>query len=261
MNELSVSQRKQLASLTTSKGRKATGLFIVEGLRAVGEMNAAMPGAMRDIIATPAWWDEHGDFPLSPHVTAFSAKNIDIDRISSLSTPQPVIATFAIPDRLLPGIGEISSQLTVALDSVQDPGNLGTIIRLCDWWGVRHLFCSHGTVDCYSPKVVQASMGALGRVEVHHVDLPSLVGSAASRGVPVCGTFMQGDDILHSPLPCNGAMLILGNEGNGISPAVETAVTRRLTIPSYAPADHVESLNVATACAICLAMFRCNSTI
>ncbi|MDE5646587.1 MAG: RNA methyltransferase, partial [Muribaculaceae bacterium] len=96
---------------------------------------------------------------------------------------------------------------------------------------------------------------------VHRVDLPKLVSTLAEENVEICGTFMQGDDILHSPLPSQGAMLILGNEGNGISQQVETAVTRRLTIPSYAPADHVESLNVATACAICLAMFRRNSSL
>lgn len=261
MNELTANQRKLLATLSTAKGRKSTGLFLVEGVRAVSEMNAAMPGMMRGIVATAAWWDEHPDFPMPDGAIPYCAKKIDIDRISTLSTPQPVVATFEIPDRPMPPATSLSSQLTVALDSVQDPGNLGTIIRLCDWWGVRHLFCSAGTVDCYSPKVVQSSMGALGRVSVHRVDLPELVSSLAGENVEICGTFMQGDDILHTPLPDRGAMLILGNEGNGISGQIEAAVTRRLTIPSYAPADHVESLNVATACAICLAMFRRNSSL
>lgn len=261
MNELTVNQRKLFASLSTAKGRKASSLFLVEGIRAVSEMNAAMPGGMRDIIATNAWWEQHPGFPVSPGVNTFSAKKIDIDRISSLSTPQPVVATFAIPNIPVPASDEISAQLTVALDDVQDPGNLGTIIRLCDWWGVRHLFCSAHTVDCYSPKVVQASMGALGRVSVHRVDLTSVIDDLKLHGTPICGTFMQGDDLLHSPLPSSGTMIILGNEGNGISPQIEAAVDRRLTIPSYAPADHVESLNVATACAVCLAMFRRNSTV
>lgn len=258
MNELTVNHRKLLATLSAGKGRKATGLFLVEGIRAVAEMSSAMPGAMREIIATAAWWDEHTGFPAAAGVVRYVAKKADIDRISTLSTPQPVIAAFAIPETPVPPVGEIASQLTVALDSVQDPGNLGTIIRLCDWWGVRHLFCSSGTVDCYSPKVVQSSMGALGRVSVHRVSLPELIKELSGCGVPVCGTFMQGDDILHSPLPAPGAMLLLGNEGNGISSEIERLVTRRLTIPSFAPADHVESLNVATACAVCLAMFRRN---
>ena len=260
MNELTANHRKLLATLSAGKGRKATGLFLVEGLRAVAEMNSAMPGAMREIIATTAWWEEHPDFPAASGVVRYVAKKNDIDRISTQSTPQPVIAAFAIPETPLPPVGEIASQLTVALDAVQDPGNLGTIIRLCDWWGVRHLFCSSGTVDCYSPKVVQSSMGALGRVAVHRVNLPELIVELKEYGVPVCGTFMQGDAILHSPLPAPGAMFVLGNEGNGISPGIEQLVTRRLTIPSFAPADHVESLNVATACAVCLAMFRRNSS-
>ncbi len=260
MNELTVNHRKLLATLSAGKGRKATGLFLVEGIRAVAEMNSAMPGAMREIIATAAWWEEHTDFPVAPDVVRYVAKKADIDRISTLSTPQPVIAAFAIPAVAVPSVSDVSSQLTVALDSVQDPGNLGTIIRLCDWWGVRHLFCSSGTVDCFSPKVVQSSMGALGRVAVHRVSLPELITDLAQCGVAVCGTFMQGDDILHSPLPAPGAMLVLGNEGNGISPEIERLVTRRLTIPSFAPAGHVESLNVATACAVCLAMFRRNSS-
>lgn len=260
MNELTVNHRKQLATLSAGKGRKATGLFLVEGIRAVAEMNLAMPGAMREIVATAAWWGEHPDFPVASGVDQYVAKKADIDRISTLSTPQPIIAAFAIPETPVPSVSELSSQLTVALDSVQDPGNLGTIIRLCDWWGVRHLFCSTGTVDCYSPKVVQSSMGALGRVAVHRVSLPELITELIGCDVPVCGTFMQGDDILHSPLPASGAMLVLGNEGNGISPEIERLVSRRLTIPSFAPADHVESLNVATACAVCLAMFRRNSS-
>lgn len=259
MNHLTANHRKFIASLSSPRERRASGLFVVEGVRAIGEMNSAMPGAMREILATSAWWEEHPGFTIPVGTECYVAKRADIEIISSMTTPQPVLALFAIPETTIPSAQELSTQLTVALDGVQDPGNIGTIIRLCDWWGVSHLFCSGVTADCYSPKVVQASMGALGRVKVHRVDLPALVEQISSNGLPVCGTFMQGDDILHSPLPHPGAMLILGNEGNGISPAIESLVTRRLTIPSYAPADHVESLNVATACAVCLAMFRRDS--
>ena len=259
MNELTISQRKRLTSLSTAKGRKANGLFMVEGLRAISEMSTSLPGHMREIIATSEWWNEHPDFSSQNNITQYSAKRIDIERISSLSSPQPVIATFAIPEISIPNINNLSTQLSVALDSVQDPGNLGTIIRLCDWWGVRHPFCSGDTADCFSPKVVQASMGALGRVNVYRTDLSTLITSFTACNIPVCGTFMQGEDILHSPLPSSGALIIFGNEGNGISSHIEASVTRRLTIPSYAQNNHVESLNVATACAICLAMFRRNS--
>ena len=142
-----------------------------------------------------------------------------------------------------------------ALDGVQDPGNLGTIVRIADWWGIDHVVCSHDTADVFAPKVVQATMGAIARVKVSYVDLPQWLESLPNK-VAVCGTFLDGDNIYAAPLPHSG-ILVMGNEGKGISADVEALVNRRLLIPSF-PAHRPtsESLNVAIATAVAVAEFR-----
>jgi TrmH family RNA methyltransferase len=165
-----------------------------------------------------------------------------------LSTPNNCLALFAIPETEKP----ISSGLIVALDAVRDPGNLGTIIRLCDWFGVDQLWCNEQTVDLYNPKVVQATMGSLARVKVHYLDLEKEIQKA---NLPVFGTFMDGENIYQSNLPSEG-ILILGNEANGISTGIEKLVTSRLAIPRFGNLQKTESLNVATATAIFLSEFK-----
>ena len=145
------------------------------------------------------------------------------------------------------------TNLTLALDAIQDPGNLGTIIRTCDWFGVHDIFCSLDTADCYSPKVVQATMGALARVRIHYVDLPAWL---KEQRCPIIGTLLEGEDMYEKPLPKEG-IIVMGNEGNGISPAVRSLVTHPIRIPSYPKnAETSESLNVSIATAIVLAEFR-----
>jgi TrmH family RNA methyltransferase len=155
---------------------------------------------------------------------------------------------FQIPEPEL----STPSGLIVALDAVRDPGNLGTIIRLCDWYGIEQLWCNEQTVDLYNPKVVQASMGSLARVKVQYLDLEKQI---KETNLPVFGTFMDGENIYQKKLP-NEGILILGNEANGISSAIENLVTTRLAIPRFGKIQKTESLNVATATAIFLSEFK-----
>ena len=175
----------------------------------------------------------------------------ELKKISALSTPNSCLAVFKIPSE-----NEITnSGLILALDDIRDPGNLGTILRLCDWFGIKQIICSKETVDIYNPKVVQATMGSIARVNVNYVDLKTFITEA---NIPVFGTFMDGENIYQSNLPQSG-IIIMGNEANGISSEIEKIVTSRLTIPRFGELQKTESLNVATATAIILSEFKRNS--
>jgi TrmH family RNA methyltransferase len=176
----------------------------------------------------------------------------ELTRASLQKAPQDVLAIFAQPD--YPMDKEVIAQsLCLALDDVQDPGNLGTIIRVADWFGIEHIFCSQGTVDVYNPKTIQATMGALARVKLHYCHLPSLI---ASLDVPVYGTFLDGVDMYQENLTNHG-LIVMGNEGNGIGDEVGMLVNKRLYIPNYPPQRETsESLNVAMATGIICAEFR-----
>lgn len=200
------------------------------------------------LLATHQWAQEH------PDTDAEIVKPDDIASIATLSTPPAVIAIYEIPDRgteaAIP-----SSGLYLALDCVQDPGNLGTIIRVCDWMGVHKIFASADTADVWNPKVVQATMGAISRVEIEYCDLAAVL---AKSELPVFGTFLNEESIYKCQLPTD-AVIVMGNEGNGISDAIGALATHRITIPSYpAGAPTSESLNVAIATAITLSEFRRN---
>ena len=181
----------------------------------------------------------------------------EMKKVSRFKTPSGVIALVEQPAyRLDPPA--LLHDLVLALDGVQDPGNLGTIIRVADWFGVRHLVCSPDTADCYNPKTVQATMGAIFRVQVHYTALPGFLREAAHT-VPVYGATLDGNSIYTQPLP-QQAVVVLGSEGRGISPDVSAQLTAQLHIPSYPPLrSGSESLNVATSAAIICAEFRRNS--
>lgn len=184
----------------------------------------------------------------------------EMERISFLKTPTPVLAVAEIPYYSKP-YGKktfIFDRLSLVLDNVQDPGNLGTIIRLADWFGVRDIYCSPDTADCWNPKVVQATMGAILRVRLHYRPLGDLLDQAVSAGVPLYGTFLEGEDIYRADLEPDKGILIMGNEGRGISAEIAGRVTHKLYIPSYGEdtSDTSESLNVAMATAIALSEFR-----
>ena len=178
----------------------------------------------------------------------------ELHRISFLQHPQEVLAVFHIPTPSQPSsILPLASNLTLALDGVQDPGNVGTIIRIADWFGITQIICSPDTADVYNPKVVQATMGSLAHVSITYCDLVPLLREA---NVPVYGTLLDGQDIYQQPLSAEG-IIVMGNEGNGISPEVRQLVTNKLLIPNFNNnTETAESLNVAIATAITCSEFR-----
>lgn len=172
----------------------------------------------------------------------------DLKKISALTNPNTCLAVFEIPKLSQPH----PNGLKVALDDVRDPGNLGTIIRLCDWFGISDLICSETSVDVYNPKVVQATMGSMTRVNVHYVDLKEYL---QETNLPIYGTFMDGNNIYKEQLKSEG-IIVMGNEANGISAEIDKLVTDRISIPRFGDLQATESLNVATATAITLSEFR-----
>lgn len=245
---LSKNKIKYIHSLELKKNRKEEQAFVAEGHKLVGDLLGHFP--CRLLVATRAWLDRNPDVEA---MEIIEVNQEELTRASLLKTPQEVLAVFEQPEySIQPEVVERS--LCLALDDVQDPGNLGTIIRLADWFGIEHIFCSLGTVDVYNPKTVQATMGALARVKLHYVDLPSIIASMPS--VPIYGTFLDGNIIYAETLSANG-LIIMGNEGKGVSPEVAKLVNKRLYVPNY-PSERVtsESLNVAVATAVVCAEFR-----
>lgn len=241
--------RKEFASLDDVKGRRRSGLFVAEGTKCVLELAAAFKA--RYVFARPDWIEEHGNVFASDSLIA--AQPAMLRELTRLTATPPVVAFFELPEAgELPGSSYLESNLVLALDCVQDPGNLGTIIRTCDWMGVRTIVASKDTADAFNPKTVQATMGALARTRVVYTDLAPWL---ATVSVPVYGTFLDGENIYRQPLSEHG-ILVMGNEGRGITDATATSVTKRLYIPPYPGDTTVESLNVATATAIALSQFR-----
>ena len=237
---LSKSQFKLIKSLGHKKYRQRQNLFVAEGKKVIQEF--LDEGLSLHLLCTVS---EFFGPSVSQRILVSEA---ELQKISFLTTPQTALALFEIPQALPP----TDTGLQVVLDQVRDPGTLGTIIRLCDWFGVTDLICSPDTVDCYNPKVVQASMGSLARVQVHYLDLVEFL---TKQSRPVFGTFLDGADIYQEALPSDG-LLIMGNEANGINPSTQACITRRLTIPQFGAIRETESLNVATATAIALSEFR-----
>ena len=245
---LSKNKIKYIHSLELKKNRKEEQAFVAEGHKLVGDLLGHFP--CRLLVATRAWLDRNPDVEA---MEIIEVNQEELTRASLLKTPQEVLAVFEQPEySIQPEV--VERLLCLALDDVQDPGNLGTIIRLADWFGIEHIFCSLGTVDVYNPKTVQATMGALARVKLHYVDLPSIIASMPS--VPIYGTFLDGNNIYAETLSANG-LIIMGNEGKGVSPEVAKLVNKRLYVPNY-PSERVtsESLNVAVATAVVCAEFR-----
>ena len=245
---LSKNKIKYIRSLELKKNRKEERAFVAEGHKLVGDLLGHF--SCRLLVATRSWIDAH------PHVVAYEIIEVtqeELTRASLQKTPQDVLAIFEQPD--YPMNSEVISQsLCLALDDVQDPGNLGTIIRVADWFGIEHIFCSLGTVDVYNPKTIQATMGALARVKLHYCNLPSLIASLGD--VPVYGTFLDGKNIYGEELSTYG-LIVMGNEGKVVSQEVADMVNKRLYIPNYPPQRETsESLNVAMATGIVCAEFR-----
>lgn len=236
---------KFVKSLSTPRGRREAGCFLAEGARCV--LDSLPYFRVRDLFCTAAFAADHPELPAPTIVDRRT-----IERMSQQQSPQPVLALFELPE--IPPYS-YDGQLTLALDAVQDPGNLGTIIRLADWFGIADIIAGPGTADPFQPKVVQATMGALARVRVHRVD--NLAATLTAFGAPVVGTFLDGTDLYQTPLDLSPRpIVVMGNEGNGISPEVEATVSQRLKIPSFPPGRQTsESLNVAMATGIIISEF------
>ena len=232
-------------SLSDKRGRSEHGLFVAEGAKLIGELRRSNL-RIRRIFATEGLFE-------GPEVECVTEK--EMERLSLLKTPSNSLAIVEIP-RCRLDAAHVGQRLTLALDDVQNPGNLGTIIRLADWFGIGEILCSPATADCFNPKVVQATMGAILRVRVHYVELAPLLAQAAARGVPVYGTFLEGENLYDAQLT-DGGIIVMGNEGRGVRPDVAQTVTRKLFIPPF-PADRraSESLNVAMATGVVCAEFR-----
>jgi len=238
---LSKNQIKLISSLHQKKNRIAHKLFFAEGVKVIDEL-VRSNFELEQLYTTK---DDFKDIHLSKRCVI--SEN-ELHKISALTTPNSCLAVFKIPLENKC----IESGLILALDDIRDPGNLGTILRLCDWFGIQQLICSKETVDLYNPKVIQATMGSIARVNVIYVDLETFL---LKTKLPILGTFMDGDNIYNSQLPQEG-IIIMGNEGNGISKNIEKLVTHKLTIPRFGETQQTESLNVATATSIILSEFK-----
>lgn len=239
---LSKNNIKLITSLQQKKYRQKYKLFVAEGIKVVKELLDSELEVYQ-IYCTDVTLNFNNS-----SLSVFMITEDELRRISTLKTPNKVLALFKIPEKK-----EVNhSDFVLALDGVNDPGNLGTIIRLCDWFGVTKLVCSLNTVDCYNPKVVQATMGSLTRVNVVYTDLPDYIENV---DVPVYTADMDGTNVYESALP-DKAVLVMGNEANGISAEVNAKVSHKLTIPRFGEIQQTESLNVATATAILLSEFK-----
>jgi len=240
MQSISKNQQKLINSLKYKKYRHKNGLFVVEGIKVIKEFLNSSYTLHSLYSAADIFSLKHNAVQIiTPH---------DLKAISFLTTPQVALGVFEIkPQKPL----KLKS-LSIALDGVRDPGNLGTIIRMCDWFGIKKLVCSRDTVDCYNPKTVQASMGSLSRVKVYYVDLAEELKQA---NLSVYGADMHGESIYTADVSQN-AVLILGSESHGISKEVEPLVTQKIGIPQFGKSRQTESLNVAMAGSIILSEFK-----
>jgi len=238
---VSKNQIKLITSLQQKKYRQTHQLFLAEGVKVIQEL------LVSNFMLEHLFVTENLFESVSTDKKTMISES-DLKKISCLATPNNCLALFKIPnEKKILGDG-----LIVALDEVRDPGNLGTIIRLCDWFGVKQIICSDNSVDIYNPKVVQATMGSISRVNVFYTNLFEYLSNSKQE---IFGTFMDGKNVYKEQLPQNG-ILVLGNEANGISKEIENLITQRLAIPRFGDLQKTESLNVATATAIFLSEFK-----
>ena len=243
---ISKNKLKELSVYKQQKRCEADAVFVVEGVKMCGEALAAK-APIKVVCATNLWLSQHPELPKNAEI--HEVEDVALARLSHMPTPNEV---WMLLDRQLPPAPRSDHGLTLALDHLQDPGNLGTIIRTADWFGVRHIVCSPDSVSCFNPKVVQSTMGSLFRTSVSYTDLHDYLHSC---GKPVFGALLDGQSIWspNTPLqlPAEGAVLVVGNESRGISPEVQACITHRVSIPNVG--GTAESLNASVACAILMA--------
>jgi TrmH family RNA methyltransferase len=241
-----------IRGLARKKERELAGCFVAEGEKLVFDLLGTSL-ILREIYFTQDGWSSIESRRMKVEATPVTGK--EMERISAFKNPSSVLALFEIP-AIKSVCDETFDGLNLVLDGIQDPGNLGTIIRTADWFGISNLFCSPDCADLYNPKCVQSTMGALARVEVHYLDLPGLLQQASDIKIPVYGTFMKGENLYSTEL-AKKALVILGSEGKGIASDLDRFLTKKISIPAYpAGSSALESLNVAVSAAIVCAEFR-----
>ena len=253
---ISKNRLKYVRSLEMKKYRKAEGVFVAEGHKLVGDLLDVFE--CKYLAATSEWLSANAAWVERQRRSGVEVDEVtdeELKRASFQETPQQVLAVFKQLTYEV-DVNEVArKQLCLVLDDVQNPGNLGTIVRLADWFGIEHIFCSKGCADIYNPKTVQATMGGIARVQVHEADLPELL-RRLDKDIPVYGTFLDGENMYGKELE-NRGLIVMGNEGKGVSKEVAAFVTERLYIPNYPEGRETsESLNVAIATAIVCAEFR-----
>ena len=243
---------KIIQNLEKKKFREKYNLFKIEGEKLVAELLRS-PLAVHAIIAYPEWIQANGHLLGKNQVLETDEKGMKT--ISNFQSLPHVMALAEIPNHPYHP-DEVAGTLSLVLNGIQDPGNLGTILRIADWFGVSHLLCDRDCASIYNPKCVQASMGAIFRVHAYYLDLPAAISQLKAKGMPVFGTFLDGENIYTSPLPSQG-LIIMGNEGKGIAEDIGKLADFRLTIPNFTPAGaSSESLNVGVATGIILSEFK-----
>lgn len=242
------SQKKLIRSLKLKKNRKEKQLFIAEGIKVINEFLDS-DFELELLVVSEG---NQSFFQNAKIKDIIITNEKELSELTNLNSSQKGIAVFKIPKSK-----EIkNSDITLALDDINDPGNLGTIIRLCDWFGIENIICSRNTVDCYNPKVVQSTMGSLTRVNINYIDLPKYI---AKSNATILGTYMNGKNLYQTNFKSKNTILVMGNEANGISSEISNLVTDKITIPRFGKLQQTESLNVATATAIILSEYRRNS--
>ena len=247
---LSKANIKHIQSLQQKKFRQRNQSFVIEGTKIAKEVLLQKSTAVKAIYATQIWVDSHRDLLAKYTAILTVVSSAELKKISNLKTPQHILIELGMTTAKLDA-KNLPNTLCLALENIQDPGNMGTIIRIADWFGIRHIFCSIGCVDIYNPKVLQATMGSFLRAEIHYTDLKVLF---EAQDLPIYGAVLGGKNVLKTKLQTEGFLLI-GNEGRGISEELQSYITEGITIPSY---GNAESLNAAVATGILCAMFRAN---
>jgi len=259
---ISNNQIKIYTSLRNKKYREIHNKFLAEGEKITLDILSSSSRLFKihSLVATPEFLKSHPSSVFRGIPEIVEASESSLEKISSLNTPNKAILVCEIPS-YAPDFKAISGGLSLFLDDIRDPGNLGTIMRTADWFGIHHIFCSKESVDVYNPKVVQSTMGALCRVKVFYIDTAELIKEARKPGsFPIIGTLLEGENIFTCDLPSRG-MIVLGNESRGISEKLQERLDLRLTIPSKSGATEIsESLNVASAAAIVMAEFSRRQT-
>ena len=251
---ISKNKIKYIHSLNLKKNRDAQDVFVAEGSKIVGDILARGNSKVELLVAQREWIDQNAELLRDVRCEIVEVSYDELAKVSFLCHPQQVMAVFKKFDGCMDA-SSLDKKLTLVLDGVQDPGNLGTIIRIADWFGIEDIVCSMDTVDVYNPKVVQATMGSIARVRVEYRELESFFDSLPAT-VPVYGTLLEGENIYNVPHSANG-IIVMGNEGKGISQPIRKRISKALRIPNYPEnRETADSLNVAVATAIICSEFR-----